>query len=139
VNTTKRDGFSAIEVVLGLTLLALGVLPVFRLLFDTGREAGFSEQHLLASARVQALLDAQEALGWTALATGEGDLSSPAAAGDPLGGRFHERLALHRIEDDLVSLKCEVSWDGHAVRSVRYVSRPDGSWLAPLPLTLTSN
>jgi hypothetical protein len=150
---SMRRGFTALEVLMGSMVLASGLLVVMALAFRTGREAGFSEGHLLAHARVQVLLDAQEALGWSALAsadTGGVELPVPAAAipATSLPGLtgaqgYAEKLTVRSVADGLVCLSAEVSWTfagdrperrkTHTVRSLRFVARPDASWLHGYP------
>ncbi|MBI4862038.1 MAG: hypothetical protein HY815_17550 [Candidatus Riflebacteria bacterium] len=149
-----RAAFSAVEVMVGALLLGLALIPIASGVISTGREAGFTESHLLARARALAILDAQEALGWAALATvGEAEqpLPIPAAAGTapalpgaPGGELYQERLCAISLADGLVALSVDVGWTfagdhgvadrSHVARAVRFVGRPDGSWLHRVPL-----
>jgi len=147
-----RAGLSFLEIMVGSLILALGLLPILQSMGETGRQAGFSRGHLLAHARVQALLDAQESLGWETVAVAEErSLSIPSEAGSPPdlfgvkdGKSYQERLTVVPVSDGLVALRAEVSWalpsdpgsgrPSHVARSIRMISRPDQSWLATITL-----
>jgi len=143
----RRGGFSAVEALLGCVMLAVAVLPLMRLNYDTGREAGFSEVCLQAQMRVENLLEAQRALGFPAAATSDWtDLPVPPAAGPkpPIGCGSEERLRARAEADGLVALEADVRFTlptdpqplTHRRASLRLVARADASWLVPVPLTL---
>lgn len=144
---------------IGAVLLALTAIPLLGLITSTGLEAGFTEGHLLVHARAQAILDAQESLGWEALATplttahtgSPLALSIPPEAGPPValpgapgGSLYAERLTARALDSDLASLAVEIAWTfaldrrvsprSHVVRTVRILARPDGSWAHRIPL-----
>lgn len=146
----SKRGLSALELLAASVVLALALVPLLTLTGGSAREAGFSEAHVIAHARAFSLLDCQEALGFEALfgvSEQTSDLPIPATARalPPMAGlRFSERLTARRLADGLMLITVEVSWQlptdrstarPHVVRTVRMLSRPDGSWIrsAPLP------
>jgi hypothetical protein len=156
--TTKSSGrtaFAAVEVMLALMLLALALLPLLGTIAGTGREAGFTEAHLLAHARVQTLLDAVEAQGWIEVPAGEPvkELEAPASAGqppEPLWGpapdSYGELLYAERLGEGLVRLGARVRWGTRSssktareseAGSTRVIRRPDGSWTQTIKLERT--
>jgi hypothetical protein len=136
----NRRAISTVEVLLALAMLAAILLPLVRLGHDTGRETAHARSHLIAHARVQALLDAQEACGWVALPGAlPADLPVPALAGGAprLGvGLTIERLTAKPLAPGLIALEAEVAWatrvagaadQRRRARSVRILARPDVS------------
>lgn len=150
--TSQRNtsGFTAVEVMVATVVLGIALVPLFKTMTDTGREAGFSESHLMAHARIQALLDGAEARGWSSLPASATttELPAAAAAGSPpqeLCGvdpdNYAELLYLERLEDGLVRLGARVRWmpagAGRHVSeaaSVRFLRRADGSWTRAMSL-----
>ena len=149
MQTRWCKGFTSIELVLALVVLSLGCLPLIGMIAGTGREAGFSEEYLLAHARLEAVLDAQEQLGFKQLAeigAEERELPIPEAAGPtPAMPGLHERLTGKRIAERLIVIKMEVGWTfmtdrsgapaPHRARSMRVIAQPDSSWLVDIPLS----
>lgn len=147
---SSRSGFSAVEAMLGCVMLAVAVLPLIRLNFDTGREAGFTEANLQAQVRVANLLAAQRALGWRAVAAAGADWTDlPVPPGTPpletpIGCASEEHLRVRAENQDLVTLEADVRFTlptdprplSHRRVSLQMVSRADASWLVPVPLTL---
>ena len=147
----NRSGFTAVEVMVATVVLGLALVPLFKTMTDTGHEAGFTESHLLAHARIQALLDGAEARGWSSLPTSAvtTELPVPAAAGAPPEaltgadpGSYAELLYLDRLEDGLVRIGARVRWmpaglSGRHVNeaaSVRIIRRADASWTRAMSL-----
>jgi hypothetical protein len=151
----KRNGLGAVELMLALVLLALAVVPLLGTIVDTGREAGFTEAHLLANVRVAAMLDATESLGWLEIPQGQSlmVIAVPQSAGNPpdaLWGpapeEYGEVLYAERLEDGLVRLGAKVRWatkgTGKTIRtseagSMRVMRRADGSWTKHVRLDRT--
>lgn len=148
----RRGAFCALEVLMILAVVSIALLPVLNLSRTSVREAGVATLSYLAHARVQTLLDAQEARGWSALASLGSQtrpLPVPPAAGPQpselvgsASAAYQEVLEARQLDRDLVMLAAEVSWlpatpgGRKTVRSVRVVARPDASWLVPVPLDL---
>lgn len=148
----RRGAFCALEILMILAVVSIALLPVLNLSRTSVREAGVATLAYLAHARVQSLLDAQEARGWPALAalgTETEPLPVPPAAGPRPGelvgsaaAAYQEVLEARQLDRDLVMIAAEVSWlpatpgGRKTVRSVRVVARPDASWLVPVPLDL---
>lgn len=146
-STAKRGAFSALEVLMILAVVSIALLPMLNLSRTGVREAGVATLAYLAHARVQTLLDAQEARGWSELASVGPEtrpLPVPSTAGPRPGelAACQEVLEARQLDRDLVMLAAEVSWlpaspgGRKTVRSVRVVARPDASWLVPVPLDL---
>ena len=142
----RTAGFTAVEVILAVTLLGVALVPMLRTMLDTGKEAGFSESYLLGYARVQSILDAAEGKGWISVGRGvvTTELPVPVTAGQPpeeLRGPapdvYDEILFAEQLGDGLVRLSARVRWlpstlnSGRHVyeaASVRILRRADGSW-----------
>lgn len=142
----KTAGFTAVEIILAVVLMGVALVPLFRSMVDTGKEAGFSEGYLLAYARVQAILDAAEGKGWISLGRGvvTTELPVPVTAGlppeelrGPASDVYDEILFAEQLGDGLVRLSARVRWlpstlstgrHVYEAASVRILRRADGSW-----------
>ena len=151
----KCRAFCAFEVLIILVLVSIALMPMLSLRRSGIREADVSTASYLAHARVQTLLDAQEAMGWTTNGSVNKEitqLETPAGAGQPpeelvkpAACAYRETLEIRRLDRDLVALAVEVSWQPATpggrkkVRSMRVLARPDVSWLAMVPLGLDTS
>lgn len=151
-SSASRGAFCALEVLMILAVLGVALVPVLKLSRTSVRETNVATLSYLAHARVQTLLDAQEAMGWEPLSRVNPDpqlLPVPRSAGQrplelvgPAAAAYEERVEARQLDRDLVMLAAEVSWQPacpggkKTVRSVRVLARPDASWLVPVPLDL---
>lgn len=147
--TTRRAGFTSIEVLFAALLIGVALVPMLSTTVETGREAAFSEAYLLAHARAEALVDAAPPPAWqTAPEGAEVELAIPPLAGERPdfpgvdAHEYEERLVLRVLEDGLVALVATVRWSAALPRrrgrdsvavAVRLIARPEGSWLAGPP------
>ena len=145
---TRRSALAALELMLATVLLALVLVPFLTTTVDTGREAGFSEATLLATARAEALVDAARVPRWPGAPGDELALPLPPEVGPPpvLPGAnaadYSEALTARALEDGLVLEVATVRWsaplphagDPHRVtRAIRVLVRPDGGWFLSPP------
>jgi hypothetical protein len=158
----SRGGQTAVEIMICVVLLGLGVMPIMNLITTTGREAGFSEAHILIQARAFGILDCQEGQGYDALlkaAPGQDtvDIPIPTSVPPPClpktanGATYAEKLTFHRLVPDggMGMLEVVIDWvlgtdqgpgrtkPPHQFKAFRVLTRPDDSWLHPILLPLT--
>jgi len=89
----RRDAFSLLELVIGVTIFALAFIPIVELLSTSRRTAASSLRFLEASSYAQTLLEAIEPLDASELPAGDGEwtlLSSQGAAAAGTGTRWPE-------------------------------------------------
>lgn len=146
---SRRKGFTTVELVVGVLILGVGILPVMTSMVSTTRATGFTGAHALAQMRAQSILDLLSSIGLEELARSVADDGSlewadadrellPAAAGIEV---VEERMQLEKLSPVLGALSVVVVWrqpgkpETHRTRCFRLITRPDHSWVKSIPLT----
>lgn len=139
-----RRGFTALEVLVSITIVALAFAPVLSMLGSGVRESFFSEYHFIAQTRAESILDLLTARGFHVLPDGPPGTASvlpETAYALPLLGTddyrrrlagFEESVTCTSLEEGLAELTVDIGWlmpdeqggGNHHYRMRRLVSDP---------------
>jgi hypothetical protein len=144
-----RHALTAVEVLLGIVVIGVGLVPVLGASISTGWQTGFTRAHAMAHVRATSLMERVAARGFLELAraTAAGEaLDGPAGAGPGLVSPAqpftvlaeHVRFSLEG--GSMGALTVDVLWQmpgetaSRRTRAFRLVTRADSSWTISLPL-----
>lgn len=138
----RSGDVNAIEVMIGLVVVGVGMVPVLSTSVATGGQTGFTRAQALAQVHAATLCESTAARGFEELARAE-------RAGEPLEpscgvrGPFEVnayQVRFHKISDAVGSLTVDVDWrlPGESTRrrsrAIKLVTKVDASWTISQPL-----
>jgi prepilin-type N-terminal cleavage/methylation domain-containing protein len=123
---TRRPGFTAVEVIVAVAVLALAVLPVFVSTTSSSKNVRLTEYHVIAQTRAKRLLEAFSTYSLAELkaASGGGGPLPPPFSRAELDGaafdlppeyrrkmeNFAEEYSFEAMDPDLGMVKVRITW-----------------------------
>jgi len=123
--TSTRRGFTAVEVIVAVAVLAIAVIPVFMSTTSSAKNVRLTEYHVIAQARAKRVLEAFSTYSLPELraANSGGSLPAPFADDDLDGGgfdlppeyrrkmeNFTEEYSFEELGPDLGLIRVKVQW-----------------------------
>jgi prepilin-type N-terminal cleavage/methylation domain-containing protein len=151
---SKRRGFTAVEVIVSVAVLAIAVLPVLMSTNAGARSVRLTEYHVIAQTRAKRLLEAFSTYGLGELkdaSAGGGTLTPPFSEGELNGAGFelppeyqrkmkdfHEEYTFEQLGPDLGMVEVKISWKirgvSHDYKLFRFIGYPTSSTAPHLSL-----
>lgn len=138
---------NAIEVMIGLVVVGVGLVPVLSTSVATGGQAGFTRAQALAHVHATSLAESTAARGFDELARAEqaGEALEPSCGvSGPIKVENYD-VRFRRISGAVGALTVDVAWHlpGESTprrsRAIKLVTKVDASWTISLPLPRQSD